>query len=116
MSTEKNSFSIRLDQLLKSKHITQKELANAASVTESAISHYIKGDRIPKSSVLARIANVLNTTSDYLMDGEPQDYPSEIAYAKKLIARNIDKMSVSDKKEINLFCWEIWRNSSCELT
>lgn len=100
MSPEMNQFSIRLEELLKAQRMTQKELAEKSGVTEAAISHYLKGDRTPRSSVLSRIAIVLNTTSDYLMEGIPKNYIDEIGYAKRLIARNVDQMSNAEKKEI----------------
>ena len=100
MGMEKNDFSIRLEELLKSRHMTQKELANTAGVTEAAMSHYIKGDRVPRSSVLSRIAAALDTTSDYLMEGTPQNHMDEIGYAKRLIARNVRQMSIAEKREI----------------
>ncbi|MCR5648661.1 MAG: helix-turn-helix domain-containing protein [Oscillospiraceae bacterium] len=100
MSTERNSFSVRLEELLKARRMTQKELAEKAEVTEAAMSHYIKGDRTPRSSVLARIAMALGTTSEYLMEGVPQSYVDEIGYAKRLIARNVDQMTAAEKREI----------------
>ena len=80
--------------------MTQKELAKKAEVTEAAMSHYVKGDRTPRSSVLARIAMALDTTSEYLMEGVPQNYVDEIGYAKRLIARNVSQMSNAEKREI----------------
>ena len=100
MNSERNQFSIRLEELLKTRGITQKELAQKSGVTEAAICHYIKGDRTPRSSVLTRIALALNTKSDYLMEGIPQNYINEIGYAKRLIARNVDQMTNKEKKEI----------------
>jgi transcriptional regulator with XRE-family HTH domain len=100
MNMEKNEFSIRLEELLKARRMTQKELAIKSGVTEAAMSHYVKGDRTPRSAVLSRIATALNTTSDYLMEGVPQDYVNEIGYAKRLIARNVDQMTTAEKREI----------------
>lgn len=100
MSNEGNTFSSRLEEALKTRRMTQKELANKAGVTEAAMSHYIKGDRIPRSSVLARIASALGTTSDYLMEGTPQCHDEEIGYAKRLIARNVERMTTAEKREI----------------
>ena len=100
MSTERNKFSIRLEEMLKARNMTQKELAKKADVTEAAMSHYVKGDRTPRSSVLARIAMALDTTSEYLMEGVPQNYVDEIGYAKRLIARNVNQMSNAEKREI----------------
>ena len=100
MSTEKSPFSLRLEEMLKSRRMTQKELAEKAGVTEAAMSHYIKGDRTPRSTVLARIATAIGTTSDYLLEGDPQNRVDEINYAKRLIARNVDQMTNAEKREI----------------
>ena len=100
MNDEKKAFNLRLEELLKQRKMTQKELAARSGVTEAAMSHYIKGDRTPRSSVLSRIALALGTTSEYLMEGTPQNYIDEIGYAKRLIARNVDQMSTAEKREI----------------
>ena len=60
-------FSERLIALMKQNGINQKELAQKAGVTESAMSYYVKGDRTPRSDVLTRIAKALETTTDYLL-------------------------------------------------
>ena len=90
----------RIRVLLEKKGISQKDLAEKTGCTEAAISHYIKGDRMPRSRVLSKIAIALDTTSDYLMEGVPVDVKDELGYAKKLIARNVSQMSKADKTEI----------------
>ena len=100
MSAEKNGFSTRLEEMIKSSRMTQKELAEKAGVTEAAMSHYVKGDRIPRSSVLARIAIALGTTSDYLIEGVPENRIEELGFAKRLIARNTSQMTNAEKREI----------------
>lgn len=95
-----SSFGERLQELLKSRDITQKEFSKLAGVTESAMSHYVKGDRIPRATVLARIADALNTTTEYLLNGSASDTNEEVKYAKKLIARNVSNMSREEKMEI----------------
>ena len=90
----------RIKELLEKKGITQRELAERTGCTEAAVSHYIKGDRIPRASILTKIAIVLETTSDYLMEGIPVEVKEELGYAKKLIARNVSQMSKAEKKEI----------------
>ncbi len=94
------TLGTRMRELLDSKQMSQKTLAEKTGCTEAAISLYIKGERIPRSSVLSKIAIALDTTSDYLMEGIPTDATSELGYAKKLIARNVKQMSVADKREI----------------
>ena len=90
----------RLKALIEKKGITQKDLADEVGCTDAAISHYIKGDRVPRASVLTKLAIALDTTSEYLMEGIPTDVSDEIDYAKKLIARNATQMSKTEKKEI----------------
>ncbi len=96
----KGTFNERLSHLLKQKQMTQKKLADKAGVTEAAMSHYLKGDRTPRASVLGRIANALGTTTDYLLNGNEADSASELIYAKRLIARNAHQLSKKEKLEI----------------
>ena len=93
-------FNERLQELIKRNRLTQKELAVKAGVTEAAMSHYIKGDRIPRARVMIRLADALGTSVDYLMNGTDSNSNDEIGYAKKLIARNASQMSKAEKMEI----------------
>ena len=102
----KEVFHERLYELIQSRNMTQKDLANKAGVTEAAMSHYLKGDRFPRASVLSRIADSLGTTSDYLMNGTATDSQDEINYAKRLIARNVSEMSKEDKISIMKILFE----------
>jgi transcriptional regulator with XRE-family HTH domain len=95
-----DGISERIKNLLEKKGMTQRELAEKTGCTEAAISHYIKGDRTPRASVLSKIAIALDTTSDYLMEGIPVDVKEEIGYARKLIARNVSQMTKEEKMKI----------------
>ena len=88
----------KIEKLLESKNMTQRELANKIGTDETIISRIIKGDRTPKSDVLANIATALHTTSDYLLGRESEEFDS--AKVITLIARNSSKMSDSEKKEL----------------
>lgn len=95
-------FGERIYTLLTEQGITQKELAGIIGVTEAAMSRYISGERDPKPETIANIATVLKTTSDYLLGIEDNNKSDEISYPhiKRLIARNVDDMSDSEKKEL----------------
>lgn len=95
-----NELGKRIKDLLKVNNISQKDLAERTGCTPAAISHYIKGDRTPRARVMNKIASALNTTSDYLIDGIPQDRKSELGYAKKLIARNAKHMTKEEKLDL----------------
>lgn len=93
-------FSDRLREALKESGLTQKDLAEKAGITEAAVSHYLKGDRLPRAAVASRIAYILGTSSDYLMSGTAGDKDAEILEAKRLIARNVKNMSIEERMEI----------------
>lgn len=44
-------------------------LARACGITVAAMSHYVKGKRVPPLSVALKICDVLNITLDQLMNG-----------------------------------------------
>jgi len=93
------SFSERLSDLLSTSRMTQKELAARACVTQSAMSHYIKGDRVPNSTTLANLATVLNTTSDYLLGRDMSD-SIDFPNMHKLLARNANKLTADEKTKL----------------
>ncbi len=96
----KDTMGSRIRAMLAQKNMTQKTLAQKVGCTEAAISLYIKGVRVPRANVLSRIAMALGTTSDYLAEGVPSTREEELAYARKLIARNVELISPEDRMEL----------------
>lgn len=91
----------RILELLSEQKMTQKELAQMAEITESAISHYVKGDRVPRGVNLMKIARALGTTTDYLLgENEKSDRESDLKVVKTLIARNATEMTKEEKMEL----------------
>lgn len=88
----------RISQLLKSRNIQQKELAEQIGITEATISRYISGTREPKPEVLANIATALRTTSDYLLGIENDDF--NFHHVRRIIARNSSSMTEQEKKAL----------------
>mgnify|MGYP003369424863 CR=1 FL=1 len=90
----------RIKELLEEKGITQRKLSELTGMTESAISHYIKGDRIPRGMNLIKIAQALGTTADDLLSCDQEtDKKRDLIYAKSLIARNAAQMTMEEKIE-----------------
>ena len=54
------SVNSNLKAILKEKNISQRELADKIGLTESAISRFIKKNRIPTGENMLKIAKVLN--------------------------------------------------------
>ena len=82
----------RIAALMKDEKLSQKELAIMAGVTEAALSRYINNERQPKVEILANIATALNTTSDFLINGQTEEIDfADIYRFVALGAKNMDK-------------------------
>ena len=94
------NITYRIKEMLDEKNISQKQLSEMTGITESAISHYVKGDRIPRGANLVKISRALGTTTDDLLSGDAEaDKDSDLVYAKSLIARNAAQMTREEKME-----------------
>ena len=91
----------QIAELLSEKSMTQKELAQITGMTESTISHYMKGDRVPRGVNLIKIAKALGTTTDYLLQtDENADEGNSFETVKTLIARNASNLTEAEKIEL----------------
>lgn len=88
----------RINIILEQNNMTQRLLADRIGVDESIISRIIKGERNPKTEMLANIATALHTTSDYLLGIENEEFDSKKVV--RLIARNSSNMTAEEKKEL----------------
>ena len=62
-----NDISKRLTLLIDYLGISQRELAQRSGLTESAMCHYIKGDRVPHADALIKIAKATGVRTDWLL-------------------------------------------------
>lgn len=60
----------RLRKLLELNNMTQAELAKKMDTTTATLSRYVTGKRQPKGEIVAKMAYLLNTTSDYILTGK----------------------------------------------
>lgn len=88
----------RITELLKEKHIAQKDLAMMVGVTESALSRYINNERKPKIEILANLATALDTTVDYLTRGAKPKTDFDEIY--RLVARSSYSLTEQQKMQI----------------
>ena len=73
---------------------SQKKLCEICGITEAAFSRYMTSGRMPRTDVLANIANILHTTSDYLL-GNDSHYGYD--QLKILLANSRDDLSKNQK-------------------
>src|SRR5262245_37493646 len=62
-------FSERLQEILRVRDLTQKGLAEMTGVTPSAVTHWVKGNRVPGAEELKRVAEALGFTMDEVYTG-----------------------------------------------
>ena len=92
------NIGAKIRSLRQQNGLTQKELAARIGLTEASMSRYISGDRDPKPDVLANIATALQTTSDFLLGIENEDFSH--ARIRRMIARNASAMSEQEKRDL----------------
>ena len=92
-------FSERIKAAMAKQQISQKQLALKANVTESAMSYYVNGERIPRSDILSRIAAALGVSTDYLLgtDTDPVD-DDQLQYLQRGLGKlNHEQLDKAEK-------------------
>ena len=108
-------FMFRLREALQNKGITRTELSQLSGVSKGDITHYLKGDYVPKQDKCYLLAKALNVDPGWLMTGympnEPtrEEIMSELekainAFPKtpeaRLLAKGVDKMPKARREAI----------------
>jgi transcriptional regulator with XRE-family HTH domain len=95
----------RIRKLRKDLELTQNYLAEKAGITYVQIGRYERKGAIPSADVLAKIADTLNTTSDYLMNGDTGEIASRNIIDKELLSlfKAVEQLSQDDKTMIKTF-------------
>lgn len=86
------NFGERLKYLREKEKMYQSELADKLNLAPSTISMYERGDRDPDTSTLAKIAEIFNVTTDYLLGRDNELLKVE----KRLKDNNIKAYTFSD--------------------
>lgn len=72
-----------LKKIVKEKNKSLTSLAVELEVSQEAISQYISGKIKPKTSTIIKMANILNTTTDYLLDLTDNPNPPDFYLSEK---------------------------------
>lgn len=95
------NLSSKLDKLLKENGLSQKDLAEMTGLTQSAISHYIKGDRVPRGDNLFKIAEALWVSVDDLTSSNGNNsIVYELVSLKRRLTQIADVISLDEKMEL----------------
>jgi len=101
----KQQLPDRLLEARKNKGLSQQDLSKLSKVHFTNIGKYERGEAIPASDILNRIAKVLDVTTDFLMNGTMQDKSAEAISDEELLSqfRKIEKLPAEKKKLVKEF-------------
>ena len=57
----------RLAEVIKQSGMSQTAIAKALNITQSNISHYLKGDKMPALDTLANLCKLLDIDTNYIL-------------------------------------------------
>lgn len=99
------SIGERIKELRVAKKLTQTELAKEVGLAYIQAGRYETQKSNPSSDVLQKLANALDTTTDYLMRGSTDDVVSAQLTDKELLnqLKEVEKLNKEDKHLIKTF-------------
>lgn len=89
-------FVRRIKKLMEEQRFSQAKLCEICCISPVVFSRYMN-ERLPRTDILANIANTLHTTSDYLL-GNDNAYGYD--QLKILLANSKDDLSKNQKEEL----------------
>jgi transcriptional regulator with XRE-family HTH domain len=100
-----DSFGNKIAGLRKAKKISQGELAKKVGLSYIQVGRYETQKSNPSSDVLQKLANALDTTTDFLMQGSSKDVVSAQLTDKELLNqfKEVEKLNKEDKHLIKTF-------------
>jgi transcriptional regulator with XRE-family HTH domain len=92
----------RIKELRTKLNLTQKVLAEKVGMTYVQIGRYEKRGAVPSSEVLNKLADALNTTTDYLMNGNTEEKAKASLKDSELLQqfKAVEELDEKDKSTI----------------
>lgn len=99
------SVGERIKDLRRHKKLTQTELAELVDLTYIQVGRYETQKSNPSSEVLQKLAQALDTTTDYLMNGSQDEVVAAQLTDKELLKqfKEVEKLDPEDKHLIKTF-------------
>ncbi|MEM0992934.1 MAG: helix-turn-helix transcriptional regulator [Bacteroidota bacterium] len=96
------NFAERLKDLRKKKGFSQAQLAQKIEVHFTQVSRYERGETKPNAQAMTKMAKVLDTTVDYLMNGTTDEVVKQMGLEKELLARfrQVQTLNWEEKKTV----------------
>jgi transcriptional regulator with XRE-family HTH domain len=93
----------RLNLLLAKNHISKTHFSAALGLSSPALSHYISGNRRPSYDIIAKMAGLLNVSTDYLLALTNDPTPSPDQAEMLLSQYNFDVKTVREENKIVIY-------------
>lgn len=100
---KKSSFGQRLKEAREAKGLNKDALGKTVKIHYSQIGRYERNEASPSADVLKKLANALDVSTDYLMNGTTKDLASENIQDKTLINQfnRISELSEENKTVVS---------------
>ena len=97
-----NTISDRVTQIRKQKGLTQNELAERVGISKAQMSRYIAKGVQPPANVLAKMADELGVSMDFLLNGNTDDKAaSSLSHAEVIQQyKEVDQLPVDERKTV----------------
>lgn len=82
------SIGSRIKYLRQQNKMTQEEFSSKLKIHSKQLAHYESGRNVPSVDVIAKIANLCETSTDYIIQGEDK------AYIKKTKINDLDLLEL----------------------
>lgn len=104
-ATIQAGFAQRLRELRRQKGLSQTELGKLAELHYTHIGRFERGTSLPGSETLKRLASSLDVTSDYLLEGTPNQAAKARVKDRELLTlfQEIEQLPAEDKEVIKIF-------------
>ena len=100
--SQKNKLGTRIIELRKAKNWSQSELAGKVGVSYAQIGRYETKGSQPPAAVLKKIADALDTTVDFLINGNTEDKAKATLQDAEVIRyfKEVDTLPQEDKQAL----------------
>jgi transcriptional regulator with XRE-family HTH domain len=85
IKTTQSSFGLRLKEVREAKGFTKEKFGKLVKIHYSQIGRYERNEASPSADALKKMANALDVSTDYLMNGTTADLAAENITDKTLI-------------------------------
>jgi transcriptional regulator with XRE-family HTH domain len=103
IKTAKSSFGQRLKEVREAKGFTKEKFGKLVKIHYSQIGRYERGEASPSADALKKMANALDVSTDYLMNGTTADMAAENIADKALMNQfnRISELSEENKTVVS---------------